>query len=289
MAKKAGTRDDYEHRILLAQEFISSQIDLPLRPLEVAKRSGFSVHHFHRIFRGLTGETMMGFARRLRLERAARQLRGSTRPVMDIALEAGYQSHEAFTRAFVAVFSCPPSEFKESESAEIVRAQIISKTPSVSVEVRQEEAVEALYMQHRGPYLGVGMVWQRLMGWLADSEVLVERDAGGTPVMYGLVPDDPDITEQDKLRYHACVVPKSAVAITGPVARTTIAKGKYAIAVHTGGYDTLHQTYLDLIGRWFPQSGLLPAPTPVVEFYLNSPYDTETEALRTEVRVQIQG
>ncbi len=55
MPKKAATQEDYERRILRAQEHIASHLDETLEPGAVARVSGFSKHHFHRIFRGLVG------------------------------------------------------------------------------------------------------------------------------------------------------------------------------------------------------------------------------------------
>ena len=49
----------------------------------------------------------------------------------------------------------------------------------------------------------------------------------------------------------------------------------------------MRRAYLDIIGRWFPQSGYDLAPDPVVEHYLNDPARTPGAALRTEVRVRI--
>ena len=69
---------------------------------ELADVASFSPFHFHRIFRALTGEGVAERVRRLRLERAAARLRSTSRSILEIALEAGYQAHESFTRAFEA-------------------------------------------------------------------------------------------------------------------------------------------------------------------------------------------
>ena len=61
----------------------------------------------------MVGEGVYEHVRRLRLERAAQRLKLQEQPVTDIAFEAGYESHEAFTRAFHAMFGKSPSEFRE--------------------------------------------------------------------------------------------------------------------------------------------------------------------------------
>jgi len=91
-AVKQSTRDEYVRRILCAQEMVAQNLDEVPKPKDVAKHAGFSTHHFHRIFKGIVGESLMVFVRRLRLERAARQLRSSDRSVTEIAFDAQYNS-----------------------------------------------------------------------------------------------------------------------------------------------------------------------------------------------------
>ncbi len=57
-----------------------------------------SPFHFHRVFRAVTGEGVAEHRRRLSLEQAATRLRTTNRPFLEIALEAGYEAHESFTR-----------------------------------------------------------------------------------------------------------------------------------------------------------------------------------------------
>src|SRR5262245_42664629 len=99
MPLRRTTLDDYELRLLQAQQLLERRLDEPLTPDELAQAASFSLHHFHRIFRAQLGESVMQRVRRLRLERAARKLRGSEQRILELALEAGYESHEAFTRA----------------------------------------------------------------------------------------------------------------------------------------------------------------------------------------------
>ena len=288
VAKKTATREEYERRVLRAQEYISTHLDEEVRPLEIAKITGFSVHHFHRIFRGLTEESVMGFTRRLRLERGARYLRSGNRPVIDIALEAGYKSHEAFTRAFSERFLLNPTQFRASKKAQDASPISPPSGPKVSVIVRREPILDVLYMQHRGSYLEVGAVWERFVTWVLANDLIGGPDAFAQRNMFGLVPDDPDTTPTELLRYKACLLHNRQVSLPdGPVAQSQIPGGRYAVAVHRGSYETLHETYLDLIGRWFPQSSYVPAHSPVVEHYLNSPQDTAPALLETEVRVLI--
>lgn len=78
-------------------------------PGEVAARAHLSRFHFDRLVAAATGEPPGALRRRLLLERAAHRLTTSDRTVLDIAVEAGYGSHEAFTRAFQRAYGAAPS------------------------------------------------------------------------------------------------------------------------------------------------------------------------------------
>ena len=107
-------RDSWGARILTVVDHVQRHLDdEDLAPEQLAELAGFSLHHFHRVFRGLTGESVMGFVRRLRLERAAQRLSYEPTSVTEVAFDAGYNSHEAFTRAFRARFGVPPRDYRE--------------------------------------------------------------------------------------------------------------------------------------------------------------------------------
>ncbi|NUQ84577.1 MAG: helix-turn-helix transcriptional regulator [Anaerolineales bacterium] len=64
-------------------------------------------------FTATTGESAVGYVRRLRLERAGRKLRMGAVDITEVALAAGYDSHAAFGKAFKQQFGLSPSEFRQ--------------------------------------------------------------------------------------------------------------------------------------------------------------------------------
>src|SRR5262249_50256222 len=109
---KGETFEDYQARMLHVLAHIQKNLDGSLSLEELAAVAHFSSFHFHRIFRGLVGESVKEHVRRLRLERAAHRLRHTGQQITEIALDAGYQTLESFTRAFHRMFSQSPSEFR---------------------------------------------------------------------------------------------------------------------------------------------------------------------------------
>ena len=280
MPRPKATREDYRQQLLQAQQYLQQRMDQPVDPAALARVAGFSLHHFHRIFRAQMGESVMEHVRRLRLERAARRLRAGDERIIELALEAGLDSHEAFTRAFVARFAVTPSQFRTTPSTRVAEWKATATGPAVPVTVRRYAPQRVAYMRHRGGYAGIEAFWARMRAWVATRGL-------SEAALYGVCPDDPEVTDEALLRFDACVsVPQDFVA-DDQVAITILPGGTYAVGLHTGPYHRLSETYLDVIGRWFPTSGMMLAADAVVEHYLNNPEVTPAEQLQTQVRVRV--
>src|SRR5262249_28022149 len=79
---------------------------------EIAAIGGVSRYHLVRAFAIATGRPVMRYLRVRRLSEAARCLAGGAPDILAVALEAGYGSHEAFTRAFRDQFGLTPEEVR---------------------------------------------------------------------------------------------------------------------------------------------------------------------------------
>jgi len=118
---------------------LKRRIDGDLRLAGVARRAGRSRFHFHRAFRRALGETPREFVQRLRLEQAAGELIGSRQSVFEIALAAGFHSHEVFTRAFRRRFGCTPARYRAAALAgasHAARARHVALTAAIGPCVR---------------------------------------------------------------------------------------------------------------------------------------------------------
>jgi AraC family transcriptional regulator len=120
---KHETKSFYERAVQTAVARVVANLDQALDLERLARAAALSPLHFHRIFRGMLGETPLELHRRLRMERAAKHLLELDTPVTTIAFSAGYDSHEAFTRAFRGFYGRSPSEFRQARgSAGALRA-----------------------------------------------------------------------------------------------------------------------------------------------------------------------
>jgi AraC-like DNA-binding protein len=93
-------------------DILVQTLDEDIQGDELARRAYLSRFHFDRLLRGAMGEPPGALRRRLLLERAAFGLARSRASATDIAVEAGYDSSSAFTRAFTRAFGMPPSAFR---------------------------------------------------------------------------------------------------------------------------------------------------------------------------------
>jgi len=92
-----------------AIEYMESNITNRIDYEKVANEIGYSVHHFQRMFSFITDISMVEYVRRRRMTMSAFELQNSPMKVIDIALKYGYESPEAFARAFQNLHGITPT------------------------------------------------------------------------------------------------------------------------------------------------------------------------------------
>jgi AraC family transcriptional regulator len=279
------TEQTYRERILKVQRFIQEHLDEELPLDRLARVAHFSPYHFHRIFRGLVGEGAHEYVRRLRLESAAFALKSSGRSIIRVALDAGYGTHEAFSRAFRQQFGVSPSQYRAGRKP-LSPKEIVTMTTDTAVrEVRFETVPprRVAFLRHVGPYHTVGATFGRLMAWAGPRGLL------GTQELVIAIPyDDPEVTPADKVRTDCCVTVGDDVGPDGEVGVQTLEGGECAVLTHTGPYRQLGESYRWLFGTWLPASGRELRNAPAFEIARNSPQDTPSEQLRTDVYLPLE-
>jgi AraC family transcriptional regulator len=213
----------------------------------------------------MVGESVLEHVRRLRLDRAARRLKYGSASILEAALEAGYDSHEAFTRAFRSVFGRAPSEWR-GEHAIVAEA-----APRVEVRVVRIEAEPVFSMRHTGAYGSIGETWGAL-----SREAGMRGLLGPWTRAVGISFDDPEITPADKLRYDAAFVVRQG-------ANGALPPGDYISTEYRGSYSTLHLGYAAMCGTWLRHGGREIGAGPALEFYLNDPRHVAPEDLLTRI------
>jgi AraC family transcriptional regulator len=297
---KESTLRFYKERMLRVLVHIQQNLDQPLPLEKLATLACLSQYHFHHVFTGMIGEPLAGHVRRLRLERAASRLKLTNLSVLDVALEAGFDSHEAFSRAFRGSFKASPTAFRNRHSlAPRIAARsgvhyqtnskvkdfrtIKTKDQTMKLTIKQIEPTRVAFMRHVGTYNKVSITWQKFTMLLGKEGML-----GGRAQFIGICHDDPSVTPGAKVRYDACVTVDECFKPENEIGVQVISGGEYAIMTHFGPYDQLGQSYARLLGQWLPRSNRKLRSAPCFEVYFNSPENTEPEDLITDLYAPLE-
>ncbi len=271
--------NSYEARLLRVIDYLWANLDAPLDLDHLAGVVAFSPYHFHRIYRGATGETLAETVRRLRLHRAAGALVQSDQPISEIANRAGYGSQAAFTRSFSADYGLPPALYRRRSVDTALKESQMLPIDYVTLPDLPCAAVP-----HRGSYLEIGKAFETLTVYAAGRGLI-----GPETRMFGVYHDDPSAVPVGDLRSEACVTVPPGTALDSPAQPLTIAGGRYAAALHVGPYAELEKAYQWLFGTWLPESGQEPDDRPALEEYLNDPRTLPPTEWKTLIYVPLKG
>src|SRR5262249_51192638 len=134
--------------------YIDAHLDEPLGLEDLARVAHISPFHFHRIFRSVMGKTLQTYVKQLRLEAAEGMLRYSDRPITEIGLSIGYESHAAFSKMFRQLIRLSPTRYREHMrplvETMLKRTQSDEKTIQPKFITRQDE--EVLFIRRVGDY-----------------------------------------------------------------------------------------------------------------------------------------
>ncbi len=293
---RQALRQTYVSRVNRVIDYIQSNLDGDLRLAKLAEIASFSPYHFHRIFRALVGETPNQFIRRIRVETAAMRLVASPQAsITQIACRCGYSSSSAFARDFREAFGMSATRFrgggyrtwrsvrqpadpgdpKRYETPERLFAHAPleprSRTSSIpmefSVDVRQMPEMHVAYVRHIGPYDQIGGAFERLLKWARPRDLVDARRTIELAVYH----DNPDITEESKLRSDACITIPRGTQPEAEVGVQNIPGGKFAVAHVEINPDQFTDAWDRLMGEWLPESGYEPDDRMCYEIYRKNP------------------
>ena len=206
--------------------FIENQFAGDISLAEIAHISGVSRFHLSRAFGLATGHSVMRYVRGRRLSEAARALAAGAPDILALALESGYGSHEAFTRAFRDCFGLTPEAFRARgtlEDIELMEPLKMDETLLTHLDPPRIEAGKTLLIaglserynaescaaipaqwQRFGPYLGhiAGQVGGAAYGVVCNSD-----DAGNIEYITGVEVSDFTLVPRDFSRLRIGIGP----------------------------------------------------------------------------------
>ena len=261
--------DIYQLRINKAIDYINNNLHKSISLNELAKVSYFSPYHFHRIFTGVTGESVNDFTNRVRIEKSIRLLKHSKNTIADIAYTCGYSSPAVYSRAFKQYFEVSPSYFRKHKDFKD------SKIRKVLFPVEQyhcnmnEEELKAnfpvtikTWPERRIAYIRVfdsfkeGVVlkaYEELIEWAKDMNLF------NSETFFGMSVDDPTVTPKEKYRYEVCMTIPNDVKIENSRIQTMVMpECKYAVCTVSGSFNLVATAINYLFSDWIINSNYEP-------------------------------
>lgn len=271
------------HPVAKAIWFIESHFGRAIALSEVAAMAGMSRHHLSRRFSEMTGQNLNRYLRARRLSEAARQLAGGAENILTVALDAGYGSHEAFTRAFRAEFGVTPETLRTRRDLsgltlqEPIRMSILEKSslPSPRLETLDAFTIAGLGAEFEpGKAAGIPALWQKFNAYFGHIPGQTDKTA------YGLCTMRPG---KPGFRYVAGARVTKGADLPAELETVQVPAQTWAIFQHHGHVNGIPATVDAAFRTWLPASGRTVGAFPdVLEFY-GEDFDPETGLGRVEI------
>jgi AraC family transcriptional regulator len=272
---------EYRERVARAVAAIVADPMAEHRLEDLARLAHFSPFHFHRVYQAVAGETVAATVRRVRLALATQLLTRGGQSITEVALSVGYESPQAFTRAFGQFTGQSPRAFQQQMHAVVLSpAKSCSDAgprPEVTLVERGKQPAHAL--RHQGPCSTIPHTHGRL-----QVHVGSRRISEWLGVSFGAPEVQPDFAY-----YAAAVSPDAWPTGNSDVEMLDVPGGLYAMHTLAGPHSRINPALYSLYARWLPGSGFEPDDRPTLERYLNSPRQLAPAALRTELLIPVRG
>ena len=231
----------------------------------IAEACGVSRSHLANAFGSSTGLPVMKYVRARRLSVAAAALAAGAPEILAVALDAGYGSHEAFTRAFREQFGLTPEQVRERASTDglaLVAPLDLSARARPELappHLAEAGAIRAVGLLRRHGFdgvIGIPIQWQAFMAQYGDIPDRLET------IPIGIVSP----TDEDGRFEYACAAEVARFArVPDGLAHIELPPQRYAVFEHRTHVSTIFDTYAAIWDEALPQRGWRPADAPVIE------------------------
>lgn len=297
-SRKPEANSEYSRRIDWVIDHVRENLDRQLRLEELARVACFSEFHFHRIFGAVTGETLKDFTNRLRLEKAARQLRYSDQSLTAIALNCGFSSPATFSRAFRSGYGTPPSQFRKSgviKKSKIRKALGSGQEYVIPMSAEAKRKAFPVRMidvpERRVAYIRVtdAFDWDKaiaafktMIGW-AKAQGIFSRGS-----LFGMSMDDPDVTPRHLYRYEVCFAASSPFERMEGMSEMKLPAMRYAVTKVSGDIRKVATAWDYLYRSWLITSRYEPEHAPALEVFLDKDNAADWSHFELELCLPVQ-
>lgn len=246
---------NYRDRLYKLIEYIDANLEEDLTIEKLSEFACLSKHHFHRQFSSLFGITAFTYIKQARMKRASYQLAfKKDERIIDIAFSSGYQSPEAFSRAFSQTIGQSPSQFRDQpnwtlwdEKHQKLKQQHtdIEVLPR-DVKIIKFSDVKVAAIDHFGSLNLIGNTINKLFSWCAENGISFE---GGN--FFNIV----NVCEPDEFYCEICISINNRVEHNSyGVTEKIIPGGRCALIRHIGSDESMSHTISYLYTHWLQNS-----------------------------------
>ncbi len=262
----SNEKNDYIVDVITSIKYIESNLFEKELVSEISNSLYVSKFHFHRVFQLVTKHTLGQYIKKRRFTEITKLLVSTKNSLLEIAIEAGYSSHEAFTRAFKEYFGFTPSHFRKSP---------INST-FLMLEPFEEDDIEFSYFQINDPEIinrkafdlyGIkgestldAASINHLWGQFRDKTKSLKKGPGYT-VWFDSMMSASDL--KDSMCY-SCFV---GVETLLPLATLSIPKGEYAKFTINRDFSKLNLIYAYIYFNWIKKSAYDFYGDLIIEYY----------------------
>lgn len=285
---------NYLNQLQRGIDFIENNLDEDIALAAVARQAGLSQWHYQRIFKAVARDTLKNYIRTRRLAHALDRLLDTEAGILDIALLAGYQSQEAFTRAFRERYATTPHAFRQrgrrnltvrklKMDADYLRHvdQNILHTPELAP--RPAMLLVGLHTRFYGSESERNNVGEQLPPlWACFIARLGEVQHTVPGYCYGVLL--PVAGDSDELDYYAAIEVRQADTLPEGMRSIAIPAAQYATFLHRGLGKLVDRTVDYIYSSWLCPSELRHTGGPDLEIYDGS-FDPLSE--RSQMRYAI--
>jgi AraC family transcriptional regulator len=269
---------------------IESRFREPLALDEMAAHSGVSPSHLSRLFPIATGYSISAYVRGRRLSEAAKRLAEGDSNILGLALDIGYGSHEAFTRAFRALFEITPDEVRRRRSLDGLHLvePIMMPDDKTQLEPPRIEAHPALRLAGLSQRYDPKTLGNIPDQWTRFAPYIGEISGGKPGDAYGVLGRMDEVSGAFD---YFCGVPVPATSdFAHELLTLTLPAGRYARFTHHGHISTIRATCAAIFGDWLPSSGKTLAHGSIrfLEYY-GPDFDARTGLGTVEIWLPLKG
>ena len=268
---------NYLQQVQRGIDYIEANLDFDIALARVAAAAGISQWHFQRIFKALTNETLKTYIRSRRLANSMEKLLDKNARIIEIAVSAGFETQESYSRAFKQAFDMTPNTYRKlaNKNLFLKKAQFdseylkhINRNISLEPEIYQQKKM--LLVGMKTCFYGVDSeknniaeklppLWADFLGRLPE----IQHAVPGT--CYGVVKQS--IENGEQLEYYAAIEVSKLDELPEDMASAEIPGSTYAKFTHTGKVLNINNTVNYIYSSWLLQSGMRHTYAVDLEFY----------------------